>query len=106
MAPKGGGSIEFTLVQGSAGDAINVDKTTGPIQLTNVELQGAGTALKLQNGAHVNVSPTSIVNGAVADFQVGANAVSAGGGAGFAALVAETDLAAGNNSQLCRLTKT
>lgn len=112
MAPKGGGSIEFTHVRDSAGDAMRVDKTTGPIQLSDVELNGtagSGIALNLLNGAQVNVNPTSIVTGGggagQGDFKVGNNAASAGGGAGFAAFVAETDLAAGNNSHLCRLTK-
>jgi tetratricopeptide (TPR) repeat protein len=107
-APKGGGSWEFILSQNNAGDAFRVDNSTGPVQLTNAELLGTGAggiALNLLNGAQVNANAACVINGVTSDIKVGANAGSAGGGAGFAALVAETDLAAGNTSQLCRLTK-
>jgi hypothetical protein len=87
---------------------MQVDRSRGPTRLTQVSGSNNG-------GIGVNISNTSVVNVPVAgatavtvtglggDYKVGGNAASAGAGAAWAVLPANTTDLAAAAPQLCRL---
>jgi len=115
--------MDSCIVRGATGFGIQIEKARADLISCLIENGGAAgvrvdeggfvflngcngllnTTLGVQilNGGLVNVTGVLGLTGAAGDYQCGGNAAAAGGGAGWAALVSENDLAAGT-PQLCR----
>lgn len=109
---NGGGTIARTKVQNCGGDAIQVDRSRGPLRLTQVAgSNNGGIGCNVTNNSVVNIdggggagATLVSVTGSGGDSKCGANAVRTW--ASYTSSPNENDLAAGGlTSQMCRIYK-